>query len=354
MNTLEQTKRIIEKVFSQAREGCIDIKDKNKESWLYWLKFYAKIEGQANGGDDSHFIVDIPDFDLFVLKVDKYIQKAYKFFAVEKEHYDLTPESFKEKIFMSLMLNMSFSDAKNVYQYIDLRIKMLDREFDAETFKLGEIKYSKGAMDKNARIKAKIKSTRSNLEAPHCITFSIENTDGTYALPSIFFGIANKTAYVYAVQRKRAIEDGNIVKDLDRYFRKLNKGVDIDDVEGNVSPNAVVAFTLFCAYLKNMGIKNVIGKDFLPLRYSAVADGPNGLNNERRERLDRDQYNMTNKLMYLFLRYSHHFKNCPASYDADQGEMELNLNGDFESEKDNIIYDIDSCVYKAENIELML
>ena len=354
MNTFEQTKNIIKKIFMQAKEGVITIKDKNKENWLYWLRFFANINGEKVIYENANLILDIPDFNLFVWKVDKYLQKAYKFFIAEKEYYDLTPHSFKEKLVMCLILNMSYYDAKNVYQYIDMRTKMLEREFQNEDFSLGKLYYQKGAVGKEGKIKAKIKRSQSNLEASHKMTFSIQNKDGDYALPSIFFGLVNDTAYVYAVQRKKAIEEGSIVKDLDRYFRKLNKGVDMESVEGNISPNALVSFTLFCSYMKNMGIKKIVAKDFLPLRYSGVSDGPKGLDKKRIDQLIRDQYNMTNKLMYLFLRYSHHFESCPSEYDADKGEMQLTLNDNLNVKEDNIIYDIDGCVYKSDELGLVL
>ena len=67
------------------------------------------------------------------------------------------------------------------------------------------------------------------------------------------------------------------------------------------------------------------------------------------ERLDLDQYNMTNKFMYLFLRYNHHFPNCTAEFDEDKGEMEMDLKDDFDFCEDNIIYDIDSAVFKNDD-----
>ncbi|MBQ8443910.1 MAG: hypothetical protein IJX25_00965 [Clostridia bacterium] len=343
MNTFKQTKSTIERVFSGAKNGLIEF-----AGWKYYIKFNTKIEGEVNGVDDGHLTINIPDFNLFVWKVDKYMQKAMKFYRDEKNYYELDTSSFRDKLFMCLLLNMSTFDAENIYDYITFRTKMLDTQFSSDKFSLGRLNYTKGQQEKSVKITASIRQNTSNLEATYKMKFAFENDLGErFSVPAVTFGIVDKKAYVYAVQRTKDVQEGEIVKELDRYFRKLNKGVDCEDIIANISPSSLVSLTLFATFLKNMGINKIVAKDFLPLRYMAVIDSPKGKNQEVSEKLDKDQFNMTNKFMYLFLRYSHHFENCKATYDDIKGEMSLTLN-DSLIKSDNIIYQLDSVADEQE------
>jgi len=154
--------------------------------------------------------------------------------------------------------------------------------------------------------------------------------------------------YVYAVQQTKDISEGALVKDIDRYLRKVNKGIDKEDIIANVSPSFITALTLFASQMKQMGLKQLVAKDFLPMRYMAVVDAPSA-NKERLDKLDRDQVNMTDKFMYLFLRYNHHFPSCEATYNADSGEMVMTLN-ETNKKNDNIIYQFDE-LGKTDEIE---
>ena len=344
MNQFDKTKETIEKIFKQAQEGKIEF-----AGWKYYVKFNTNIEGKLSGQSDEHITINIPDYDLFIAKVARYLKSANKFYSDEKKYYELDGSAFDEKMVMCLFLNMSFYDSQNVYNYIDVKTKMLDANLTIEKNKLGNLFYLKGGENKKINVNMWTKKNLSNLEAPYKMCFNMSNADGEkFALPAVTFGLANNKCYVYAVQQTKEASEGQLVKDLDRYLRKVNKCVNQEDIIANVSPSFLVSLTLFCSQMKEMGIKQIIAKDFLPMRYMAVVDAP-GACKERLEKLDRDQVNMTDKFMYLFLRYSHHFPSCQSNYNVDSGEMVMDLNQSNEKQ-DNIIYQFDE-IGKTDEIE---
>lgn len=334
----ELTRKIVEKFLKQTEKGEFNVGE-GEEAIKYRLSFLRAQSGSEKG---DQIVLDIPDMDLFVKKVEKYFLIVQGLYRNEMGRYDLTYEAYLERLFVSLMSNMTYSDAHNVYNYIDQRTELYVNCYDRDE-KLGKFSYTKGAQVKECEVNVIIDRLSSIMEAPY--SFTPEFTDGinVFFLPSITFGLSvnKKTAYVYAVQNRKKDQSNSLQKDLDRYFRKIGKGVEGEEELMQVSPNALVSLTMFCSYLKEQGVQQIISKDFQPSRYKAresrilskYAEG-------ELEALDNAQFNITNKFMYLFLRYSYHFPDCECDFDIDQGQMIMKLKEGV-SVDNNIIYDID-------------
>lgn len=337
-------KKNIEKVLMQAEKGVVEIGEKENQG-IYKVRFYANINGKKKENvDDRYLVVDIPDYNLFLNKVEKYLDKAMAFYKKDQEYFGLSERAYIQRLFLFLMMNVSVNDASNIYDYIDQRTKMLETPLEKESFALAEISYKKALSTQDVWVGGSIMKNRSSLEGPYKFSMMCINRYGEqFNLPAVTFGIAGNTAYVYAVQNTKVKQDSLLAKELDRYFRKVGKGVDQEDIISNVSPNALVALTMFNAYLKKNGVEKVVAKDFLPLRYMASVD-TKGKEEEDLEKIDRDQTNITDKFMYLFLRYGHHFPSSNATYDDVKGEMELSLCGEDE-QGDNIIYQMHDAVF---------
>ena len=115
-----------------------------------------------------------------------------------------------------------------------------------------------------------------------------------------------------------------------------------------VSPNALVSLAMFISYLKEKGIKQIIARDFQPARYFSVESRiSNKLEGDmaqsQKEVLDKDQFNITNKFMYLFLRYNYHFPACEVDYSIDEGKMIMNLSNEA-GKGDNILVELDKTI----------
>jgi len=154
--------------------------------------------------------------------------------------------------------------------------------------------------------------------------------------------LIDDVCYLGSIQRKHKIESNSLSKKLDRYFRKVNKGVDEEDDIYNVTPTALVSLTIFSSLLRKYSVNEISASTYMPIRYYGYRDKlpfKKGIDyNEALNRLDLDKYNMTNKFMYLLLRYDHHF-NSGCEFDEVSDEMHLMINN-ADTSGDNIIYEI--------------
>ena len=157
MNDFDKAKAIVEKVLSQAKEGRIEF-----AGWKYYIKFDTNIEGNLSGQSDDHITINIPDYNLFVWKVARYLKKASKFYLEEKRYYELDGSAFEEKLVMCLLLNMSIYDSQNIYEYIEAKTKMIEPNLTVDKTKIGNFYYQKGGEEKEARVKMWIKKNLSN------------------------------------------------------------------------------------------------------------------------------------------------------------------------------------------------
>lgn len=362
----EKTSGLIQKIFEQAKDGFISLGPKGKE-WTYHVKFYQKIEGKVDFPlDNSVPIVNIPNYQTFVKKIEKYIPIAKDFYKKDKTYLELDNAGFEEKLFMDLFISATNYDLNNIEQYIDKRTKMLQNPIKEGAMLMGHLG--------DYRLVGSIRKTSSNIEGPYKLVMHFRDKEGNlFIMPAITFGKIDDTAYVYAVQKPQTRnndKDSPVRKKLDRYFRKVNK--DVPEDMQNVSPNALVSFTVFNSLIESMGIKNIVAPDFMPIRYEANKEGALAhifFAPEREEYLakhDHDQYNITNKFMDLFVRYNHHFDNTEITYDDNTQTMHMTLEKsgkrltseeimdrdlDLEDASDNIIYSIADIVPEQQIIE---
>ena len=334
---------LIQKMILQAKNGKIEIGDKENGIWSFFINFNMKIEGDFNVNDGGEIVpvFDVPNYDLFVKKVEEYLSVAKEFYKQDQAYFQLSNEAFEEKLFVDLMMNSTFFEQSNVYDFIDYRTELLKNEFPEGEFELGKF----GEFS----VVGKISKNVSNLEAPYKFEVSFYQLNGgNFTLPSVTFGGVENMIKLYAVQAKKEKQTSPVAKKLDRFFRKVNKDVEADSVEMQVSPNAVASLCVFASWARKNGFKSIEGFDFLPIRYygnkaSKIKRFSPDVIEEELENHDRDQFNMTNKLMYLFLRYGAHFKTANPEYDENKGVFEIQLKE--EPEKgDNIVFDLDEFV----------
>lgn len=334
---ISETEKIINRIFEQAKLGKVVIGKGSESEWPFYSQFSVNINGKINS-QDHEIVLNIPNYDKFVNLVDTYLEKAKLFYDDDKDYFDLNDNSFVEKLFHDLIVDMSAGDLNNVEKYISTRTKMIDNNLQDENFNLPDFMGYKTFV--------RVRKNASNFESPlfFQVIFSEENK-GTFVLPAVLFGIADDTAIVHGVQNLTKKNKTDVEKKLDRYFRKVNKDIDSDDIIANISPNALVSFTMFVEYLKQKGIKHVEVKDFFPLRYIAKENAlKKHFASEELEsfvqKQERDQFNMTNKLLYLALRYGEHFPESKPYFDENDGVMHLDLSQKTKFSDENIIYDI--------------
>ena len=127
------TQAIIEKVLKQLANGQVEIDSLDNFSWTFITKLYSNIEGSFSGDYDAP-VLQIPNFELFVEKVDNYLKIAQKFYKRDQEYFDLDDNAFKEKLFFNLLTNASYYDFENIYNFIDEKTEMLQHPFPSGVF----------------------------------------------------------------------------------------------------------------------------------------------------------------------------------------------------------------------------
>ena len=356
---MKNIKDIIENFFVEAHNGQIVIDSYDASNYYMPWVFNTEFETRINGNflhkpiKDNAFVINISNYDAFLEELTNYLNIARKFYESSKKYFELEGENFDKKLIHDLFVNASTIDLENLTKFVSERKEMLKYSNLESVMELGNYVAEEKNKTINCNVSAKVSKLTANFELPlkFEVKFTDTRTNEEFYLPAVTFGINGKTAHVAAVQNLHKEQIGTdknqLTKILDRYFRKVNKDIDEQSVEANVSPNAVVAMTLFFEYLKLLGIKKVQANDFLPLRYYSTlnsklqnASYSNQNPDEVIENLNKNQFNMTNKLMYLFLRLESHFDNLDAIYDANSGRMIVDIKNKPFSEKDNIVINI--------------
>jgi len=340
---MENVKKSFFNIVSQAQTGEVKIGSENLGFWTYQVKFSSNLDNTKPENFDNYPYLKIANKQTFFKKLKTYVDKAKVFYSADQNYFDLEDQSFQDMIIFNLIINATFLDFEMFDNYVLKRIELINTPLPEKKVIIGEYL--------NNQITAEIRKNRSNLEAPYKMIFNFVDKDkNVYTPPAITFGIIDDTAYIYAVQNTIKKQDNQLSKKLDRHFRKLNKDIDPDDIIANVSPSAVVSITIFNTILKYNNINKIIAPCFLPIRYYTISDSL--IKRYSKEDVQKEhakhnkiQYNITNKFMYLFSRYVHHFNSSSGHYDPTSQEMFVTLKDSIPI-NDNIIYDIENAVRK--------
>lgn len=346
---------ILRDLFENAKNNKIVIKADGGD-WLYKTKFYVKLAGEDVSLNEDVPYIDIPDLKLLANKSDLYLKETREFYNDDKEYFMVKNFSFDKHLLYFLFVNMTNYDINNVYQYVDNRTRMIkeSKNFSGKTYYLGH--YSDNTKI-DFDIFAKIKKNRSNLETPLDFEINIKKDNQNFFLPTIHFGVENGKVFVAGIQNFYTQQESELAKTLDRYFRKVNKNIESGSLEANVSPNAVVSMAIFFKFLKQHNIKDVEVCDYMPLRYASSLEckkekfkKQNKNESEVYDLMDKNQFNMTNKLMNLMLRMAVHFDNLLVDYNQTKNQMEIKLTDSETTKNDNIIHKIyDSVKVEAQH-----
>ena len=324
--------QIIDELFIEAGKGKIIIESENS-SWVYHTKFLVN---DINNKDIS---IQINNKPLFIKLIKEYLDVAYDFYYDDKNYYELNEKGYIKKLIFDLLVNIDNYDSYDIYSYIDKKINHLkEKKIRLGTFKTKDYL--------GYKISYTIKKNRSNLEAPYQFIIQIKDEfDKIFELPQITFAIDKNCAQLMCVQNKNK-HDNSLVNKLDRYFRKVNKNVVDNEDISNISSRALISLTVFNSYLKNIGVDKIEVPSYLPIRYNSkilTNKNKNGLSKELSDQIDRDQFNMTNKLIYLMKRYAYHFKGNDFTFNDITNRVALKLKN-VKSIGDNIIYGFDSLI----------
>lgn len=342
--TNEKVEQFLYNVLNQTEKGKVEIGDEQFGKW----SFYVELPNdKSNKINNSKIALKIKNKQVLVEKIKEYLVVATKFYKKDKDYFELSDESFCEKLILDLFINATNFDLNNMISSVELRTKMLKtQDLTMSETVVGEYL--------NCDIMVEIEKNKSNLEGPYKYKIKLSNNSETFNLPSITFGKVGNEIYLYCVQGEKGKQTNKLSKQMDRHFRKANKDVDMeDDMLSQISVTALVSLTIFLAQQKMLGVKKVNAYSFMPLRYDSnltagILKSKTEVQKQEFEILhNRNQFNITNKFFNTLMRYAYHF-NEDFEYDDIHEELSLNLSFKHNN-KENIIYEIENSVLNYEN-----
>lgn len=345
------TSELLDEILTEAKKGIVEIKTNDlNSSWRFYVQF---LTNTRNPEEDILMlpILKFPNKNVLVSKLDEYLPLAEHFYRHEKDYWCLDDTNFRKKLIFDIFVNSTPGDFENIYSYIDHRKQMIQNKCSKRLRYLGSyLGYD---------VYGEISKCDSNLEAPYRMKIFLSNEQETFTLPKITFGFDNdKNVHVYSIQNKKNLEKTPIFKKLDRHFRAVNKNVDPNDDIANVSPSALVAFTIFATYMEFNNIKQFKFHSYMPLRYQAhynQAFYQTLDEDQASEKADRIEFNAVNKFFNCAQRFCHHFPHSNLSFDDYSNTLSLSVDTTLtEQEKHdpenegNIIYNIAKIVQNCE------
>jgi len=348
------SKEMIEKCFinfvKQSNNNTFKIYYDDNSFIDFHLSFNYKIEDKILHKSDEYPLFKISNFPTFINKLTPLIETMSVFHKEDKSYFDFNDENFVYYLFVSCFSNMNEFDLNNPLSYIDKMIDIYSEEpILYKNQKAGNFSYK----SKNLDILESIGKNIASMESPLHVQYKITDQNEVFYLPKINYYIHNNKCYIMSIQNKKTKQNNKISKDLDRYFRKVDKGLeDIEKSEDgstntpkDISPNALIALTLFISSHKN--ISSFMFPDYLPIRYQNKA----GVLKSKKEDLnevDRIQNNLTNRLLLTALRLSLHFDKSECSFNDNFFQLDFDPNT---SNTDNIIYDIYNSLNSTKKIK---
>ncbi len=197
-----------------------------------------------------------------------------------------------------LVKNMTNSDCEDPVSHVD---RYADFVAD-ETFDNMRTPVRLGRMDETVFYSYNTEEFEAGLETSNLFLFFAENGKETAMLPFLRYGIENsgenKTAYIYAIQRRK-VPEGELSEGLKRVFAKANSGV---KEHRDIQPSMLCVLASFTGMLNAKGIQDVKVPDFIVRRWGEFWDSTS-------EESDiAIQTSATNRFLNTFQRLTNQFE----------------------------------------------
>lgn len=344
--------KVIDETIKQMELGIIRTKSS---------KLYLKIHTDYGSSFEITPTLNIKDKTVFYNNIKEYLSLFRSSGLIN------ISEDFVKTGVTILISNMSIDDFNNPSEYVRRTIEFKKNKLLSQK-SYGYINSLEGSLNINARI--------YNVETPYCFETYLSGEDGYYVLPAISYGIADDTCYIYAIQNIGEYRETPYSKKIKRKLYKLNKDILENETQeyidykskksdyypeniSDVSPNAVLALTIFLNEIEKHGINKVKVIPYLPIRYEnrikmtaydLIHDEKyKNLKEEERKtlflRLVKNQYdiqsNITEKFIRTFYRVAHHFDNVNITSLPMELDDKLHMNlSEFKYSDNEILNDV--------------
>lgn len=257
---MDKIDSMIEEVLKELEKGIVKAD----------INYRMKIHRNASSDFELTPTIHIKKKEEFYNKIKEYValyRNTTPFFEEEEENI--------KGIIAKLFANMSICDFNDPENYIE-RIIAFRKNRLLEDTTTPYIEGLEGFIE--------IKVQNSVMETPFSVRQEIVSGEDRYLLPTISYGIAQDTCYIYAIQDYNKHEKTPYHNKITRRLYKVNHHVFEEETEeyksykegkteeypeniSDVSPGALLALINFLKEIENFGIKKVQVIPYLPVRY---------------------------------------------------------------------------------------
>ena len=295
------------------------------------------IEGNSLFSREDSPLLSISNYRDFIKQLTLLLKKMNDYCINDKDYFMFDEDNYNRYLLMCCFLNMQEQDFNNPLSYLQRLSNSLDYHYNFnKTNLIGSFSLNENIVN----IYETDKKNIASMEATQHKQIILECNGETFLLPRIHYYISNDRIYITGIQNKPLKEKTSFSKKIDRYFRKLDKGIGVEDsyesginTIKDISPSALAALTIFISLYKKY--KKVYMTDYLPLRYQ------NKIKKIRSEEdiieIDRVQANATNKFLMTGARLVEHFDNIEGYF--NNGILELDISP-YTKQTGNIIYEL--------------
>lgn len=317
----------------------------------YHISLNHFVEGKKFFNNDFLPLLKINNVDLFASKLTILLNLKAKFHEFDLEYFDFSRDNYMDYLLMSSFINMCEDDFNYPLNYLDRMIEAYTRKYSINKLSLiGCLNLT----DKKLNIYESSSKNIASMESPLYKVFIFTDENEKFVTPKIHYYIANDTVYIMGIQGLKERQSNSLSKRLDRYFRKVDAGLEeIEKSENDkietlkdISPSFLVALTLFISSFKDY--KKFYLVDYLPLRYQNKL-GVLKQQGKDLESADALQKNITNKFMFTGARFCEHFEN--ADFEFVNSYLKINVET-YNHQCGNIIYDLYESIKIKQNKNL--
>lgn len=319
----------------------------------YHISLNYEIEGKSIIKNDALPLFKIENLFVFLEKLTELLNLMYEFHLKDKEYFDFSNKNYLNYLLMSCITNMHENDFNYSLDYVNALIDAYNYNYNLDN------KIYKGSIylnNKKIKIYEETKKNIASMESPVYKQFIFEDTtacddDRFYISPRVHYYTLGKKTYIKGIQNSIKVQKNKISKQLDRYFRKVDDGIDpsinisengeVSNIR-DVSPSFLVSLTLFIASFEDNQL--FFMPDYLPLKYQNKIGVLNSKKEDSQE-ADRIQKNITNRFLLTGLRLSEHFDNL--STDFFNGYLTLKKE-QYTHKEGNILYNLYETMKKVQ------
>lgn len=313
----DYVKNLFEEIIKEASIGSVNA------LFHFGIIFETQINNvkvtESDKNDMLIPVLQIQNYDLFLNYLSLYLEYAKEFYCNDKYLTDSDQtDRDKDKLLLTVLWsNATIDDFSSPINYLRKRIDFFNMPMK------NLVKYIPFL---NCDLIVEFKKSSVLSETPYEMDCKFTDYENEYYLPSVFLGISDSKAYLYAIQNKYKNES-LFSKKINRALYKVNDGFDVnyesrfEESLKDITPSFVMSSNILMGLLKDNNILELITSSMLLVRY----DNKVMSTHYDEEKTNLVQNNMTQKLIRTILRAVHHHTGADVVFYPTDVDFDLHV-----------------------------